>query len=152
MPLDIEIQLASHTSTLPSDDELKTWLNSAAQPEYAGYEVCLRIVDVAEITELNAQYRHKDQPTNVLSFPADIPAELELPILGDIVICSAVVAEQAQQQNKSLNAHWAHMCIHGMLHLQGFDHIDDEQAQEMETLEIALLNQLGYPSPYELDE
>lgn len=149
MPLIIEIQQASTATGLPSDAQLEQWLNAAAQPGIDDYEVCLRIVDTAEITELNSQYRHKDKPTNVLSFPADIPEELALPLLGDIVICADVVRNEAQQQQKALDAHWAHMCIHGMLHLQGFDHIDDDDAEQMETLETEILAGLGYASPYE---
>lgn len=149
MALNIEIQQASTASNIPSDAQLEAWLNAACLPECDEFEVCLRIVDSEEIQALNAQYRHKDKPTNVLSFPADIPEELDLPLLGDIVICVQVVEAEAIEQGKTLDAHWAHMCVHGMLHLQGFDHIDDEEAEEMEALETTILAGLGYASPYE---
>lgn len=148
MPLIIDIQHASSSTDIPSDTQLQQWLNAAALPESEGFELCLRIVDSDEITALNHQYRHKNQATNVLSFPADIPAELNLPLLGDIVICAEVVKQEAEEQNKHDDAHWAHMCIHGMLHLQGYDHIEDDEATVMEALEVKILQTLGYTSPY----
>lgn len=149
MPLIIDIQHACEAQDVPGDAQLEQWLNAAVQPGFDDFELCLRIVDADEITALNSQYRHKEKPTNVLSFPADIPEELALPLLGDIVICADVVRTEAQQQEKTSEAHWAHMCIHGMLHLQGFDHIDDDEATEMETLETRILAGLGYASPYD---
>ncbi len=149
MPLIIDIQHASSSTDIPSDTQLQQWLNAAALPESEGLELCLRIVDSDEITALNHQYRNKNKATNVLSFPADIPEELNLPLLGDIVICAEVVKQEALAQNKSCEAHWAHMCIHGILHLQGYDHIDDDDANLMEALEIQLLQNLGYTSPYD---
>ena len=97
---------------------------------------------------LNHTYRGKDYATNVLSFPADLPPELDLPLLGDLVVCAPVVAREATEQHKQLNAHWAHMVIHGCLHLLGYDHIDDAEADEMEALERELLAQLGIADPY----
>lgn len=152
MSLIIEIQHASGCTDLPSDEQFSIWLNAAAQEGYEDFELCLRIVDKDEITELNHQYRQKNKPTNVLSFPADLPEDIAIPLLGDIVICAAVVAQEAAEQNKTLEAHWAHLSIHGLLHLQGYDHIEDDEAEEMEALEIAILNTLGYNSPYELEE
>lgn len=149
MPLIIDIQHACSEQHLPSDALLQQWLNAAAQSDTDGFEVCLRIVDTDEITELNHLYRQKNKATNVLSFPADIPAELNLPLLGDIVICAQVVKQEAEEQNKEWLAHWAHMCVHGMLHLQGYDHIEDGEANIMEALEIQILQHLGYTSPYD---
>lgn len=111
-------------------------------------ELSLRIVDASEIQALNHQYRSKNSPTNVLSFPAEFPAELEIPLLGDIVICAAVVETEAREQHKSLDAHWDHMIVHGVLHLLGFDHEIEQEALEMEALEVQILAQLGWPSPY----
>ena len=144
----IEIQRADNACYIPTDAQLQQWLYAACCPDAAGHEVCLRIVDREEMTELNRRFRHKNQATNVLSFPADIPEELALPLLGDIVICADVLAEQAREQGKTADAHWAHICIHGLLHLQGYDHINDQDAQIMETLETQILADLGYDSPY----
>lgn len=150
MPLVIDIQHASDSPDLPADKQLEKWLQAAwlGKPTQDS-EVCLRIVGCEEMTVLNSRYRGKDKPTNVLSFPADIPAELALPLLGDIVICADIVAEQATQQEKTASAHWAHMCVHGMLHLQGHDHQNEADALEMETLETHILAELGYASPYQ---
>ena len=111
-------------------------------------EVSLRIVESGEIQALNQQYRGKNSPTNVLSFPAEFPPELEIPLLGDIVICAAVVEAEAQEQGKPADAHWDHMVVHGVLHLLGFDHEVEQEALEMEALEVQILAQLGWPSPY----
>src|SRR5690606_12322097 len=102
-----------------------------------------------ESQALNLLYRGKDKPTNVLSFPCELPAGVDLPVLGDLVICQPVVNLEAAEQNKASEAHWAHMVIHGTLHLLGYDHEDDEEARVMESLETQLLTQLGYPRPYE---
>ena len=111
------------------------------------------LVDEAEGRELNRTWRQKDYATNVLSFPADVPDELlDIPLLGDLVICVAVVEREAAEQGKELEAHWAHLVIHGCLHLLGYDHIDDDEAEEMETLEQTLLAELGHPDPYADDE
>ena len=112
-------------------------------------EISLLIVDETEGAELNRQWRGKDGPTNVLSFPSDLPAELNLPLLGDLIICAPVVEKEAMAQKKSLDAHWAHMVVHGTLHLLGYDHVVDAEAQEMEALETRILKQLGYPDPYQ---
>jgi probable rRNA maturation factor len=108
----------------------------------------VRIVGPEEIRALNRDYRGKDKPTNVLSFPADIPDHIDLPLLGDLIVCADVVRNEAAEQHKSTQDHWAHMVIHGTLHLLGFDHIDDDEAQEMELLEISILQQLGIDNPY----
>ncbi|EED31350.1 putative metalloprotease H16_A0526 [gamma proteobacterium NOR5-3] len=115
------------------------------------WEAALRIVDAKEMQQLNAQYRGKDRPTNVLSFPADLPADVTLDLLGDIVICAPVVQEEAATQGKPLAAHWDHMLIHGVLHLLGFDHESDAEATHMELLETQALATLGWPCPYQAD-
>lgn len=144
----ITIQVACDWQNIPSEAQLTDWTNKALSEQEACQEITIRIVSSAEIQALNHQYRQKDKPTNVLAFPAEIPPELQQSLLGDIVICAEVVEQQAQQQNKLLDAHWAHMVIHGTLHLLGYDHIDLSDAEEMEACEIILLNDLGYHNPY----
>ena len=132
----------------PSIDDLQNWVE-LAMCDGRDAEISIRIVDEAESQALNRDYRGNDRPTNVLSFPMELPEEFNMPMLGDLVICAPVVEREAREQHKSLREHWAHMVIHGMLHLQGYDHINDEQASEMEGLEISLLHQLGFANPYE---
>lgn len=111
-------------------------------------ELSLRIVDGPEIRALNKRYRGRDAATNVLSFPAELPPGLPFRHLGDVIVCAAIVQNEAQTQNKTLAAHWAHMLIHGTLHLLGYDHEDDEEAEIMEALEAQALARLGWPCPY----
>jgi probable rRNA maturation factor len=105
-------------------------------------------VDEKESTELNETYRLKSGPTNILSFPVEIPEEIELNLLGDLVICAPVLEKEALEQNKALLNHWAHIVIHGVLHLMGYDHIEDDEAELMEGKEITLLSHLGIKNPY----
>lgn len=134
----------------PSDEDIQRWVEAALKHEKReNMELTLRIVDEAESAALNGQYRDKDYPTNVLSFNYDIPAEVEINLLGDLVICAPVVQREAAEQGKREQAHWAHMIIHGILHLLGFDHLDDEAAEKMEQHEMAILTELGFPDPYE---
>jgi probable rRNA maturation factor len=151
MAYQLDIEVACEGVSLPPEASLQTWLSAALDAAQADpdAEVSVCIVDEAESQALNAQYRHKDYPTNVLSFPADIPAELGIPLLGDLVICAPVVAREAAEQGKTPEAHWAHMLVHGALHLLGYDHIDDADAEEMEGLETQILTRLGFPPPYE---
>lgn len=148
MGLRLEAQYASEASGLPSEEDLSRWA-AAALREPGDYELVVRIVDEAESAALNDRYRGKPGPTNVLSFPFESPPGLELPHLGDLVICAPVVEREAREQGKPSEAHWAHMLVHGLLHLQGHDHQDEAEAEAMETLESAILAQLGYPNPYE---
>lgn len=143
--LDID-NVSSHK--VPSDEQFDSWVRAALDSRRDEAEISLRIVDADEITALNHQYRGKDYATNVLSFPADLPPELNLPHLGDIVICAAVVEREADEQKKPHLAHWAHMIVHGTLHLLGYDHIDDEDALVMETLEVEILQSLNIADPY----
>ncbi len=149
--LEIDLQIASQSQDLPTELQLKTWAQAALNSRRANAELSLRIVDEDESQQLNGQYRQKDKPTNVLSFPADLPEELQLPLLGDLVICAPVVAREAEDQNKALDAHWAHMLVHGTLHLLGYDHIDETDATEMEALETQIITELGFAPPYEID-
>ena len=139
----------SNSKQLPGLSDLELWATAAVGQQREEAEISLLIVDEAEGAELNQQWRNKNGPTNVLSFPSDLPAELGLPLLGDLVICAPVVAKEALEQKKSLSSHWAHMVVHGTLHLLGFDHIDDDQAEEMESLEADILARIGYPDPYQ---
>ncbi len=150
--LDLQNALAQQPPGLPAELEFQRWVEAALNQCAADRDeaqLTIRLVDEAEITELNATYRNKDKPTNVLSFPFEAPPGVDIPLLGDIIICAAVVAREADEQNKQLKAHWAHMVIHGTLHLLGYDHIDDDEAEVMEGLEIALLGDLGYADPYQ---
>jgi probable rRNA maturation factor len=150
MSLTVDIQCASG-EPVPSEDDLRSWIAAAlaSQKIRGETEISVRLVDIREMAGLNQAYRGKPGPTNVLSFPADLPAELELPLLGDIVICAPVVREEAQAQHKALAAHWAHMAVHGTLHLLGYDHIEENEALAMEALETAILAGLHYPCPYQ---
>jgi probable rRNA maturation factor len=112
-------------------------------------ELLIRIVDKVEIQNLNKTYRHKDKVTNVLSFPSDLPVEIDESILGDVVICADVVANEAKVQNKTFDHHLIHMAIHGTLHLLGFDHIKESDANKMESLEIEILEKIKIANPYE---
>jgi len=109
----------------------------------------VRFVDRIEIQQLNKTYRHQDKATNVLSFPSDLPIEIEEAILGDVVICVAVVTEEAQAQGKTFENHLLHMAIHGTLHLLGFDHIEESDAEKMETLEVKILEKMQISNPYQ---
>ena len=153
MSVTLDLQLACADSAgLPTEADFQRWLDAAILPFQQEAEVTVRVVDSAESHELNLTYRGKDKPTNVLSFPFECPPGVELPLLGDLVICRQVVEQEAQEQNKPLLAHWAHMVVHGSLHLLGYDHIEDDEAEEMETLEIEFLAALGYANPYQDDE
>ena len=148
----VDLQLACEAPDLPTEADLTCWLQTVIDAhEDTGHEVTVRIVTPQESQQLNHQYRGKEKPTNVLSFPFESPPELALPLLGDLIVCADVVAKEAEEQGKPLQHHWAHMIIHGGLHLLGYDHIEDEDAEEMESLEIELLAGLGIKDPYHLD-
>ncbi len=147
MALELDIQRATDAPDQPSDEQLLRWASLALR-ERPDHELTIRLVDAAESQELNRDYRHKDSPTNVLSFPADLPPELNIPLLGDLVICVPVVNREAAQQGKEQSAHWAHMVIHGCLHLLGYDHLEDDEAEAMESLERELLAELSIADPY----
>ncbi len=176
IPLTVEISLSESINAgdddVPEPQQFEQWATIAyrsavntAQSVQRHYRhnhtdetlsanVSLRVTDAREIQQLNRQFRDKNQPTNVLSFPLPlmdetVKAEMNTIPLGDIVLCATVIKQEAQTQGKSIESHWAHMVIHGMLHLQGFDHIERVQAEAMEQIEITLLNQLGFANPYQ---
>jgi probable rRNA maturation factor len=147
MKLQVDIQRAC-THAAPAGDDMRDWIKAALENQLEEAEVSLRLVDEAEMSALNLRYRDQDTSTNVLSFPADLPAELQHPLLGDIVICPVVVAREAAEQHKTSPQHWAHMLVHGSLHLLGYDHITAADAEIMESLETTILQSLGWPCPY----
>lgn len=144
----ISVQRRVPPAGLPAASSLREWANRALG-HIAG-ELTIRIVDEAESQELNRRYRGKDRPTNVLSFPYDGDM-LDVPVLGDLVICAPVVQREAEEQGRDLRAHWAHMVVHGCLHLLGYDHEQDGDAEVMETRERELLAELGFSDPYDAD-
>ncbi|MEG9487497.1 rRNA maturation RNase YbeY [Mannheimia indoligenes] len=150
----IDLQIACENSeNLPSEQQFYTWVHKALAVEaktddFPESEITIRIVDEAESHELNLTYRGKDKPTNVLSFPFEVPEGIEMPLLGDLIICRQVMEKEAEEQQKPLEAHWAHLAIHGTLHLLGYDHLTDEEAEEMESLETEIMQSLGYEDPY----
>lgn len=152
MPYHIDIEVVSRSAQVPGAVDIETWvsatLDSALEDGGSNVELSVYICDEDESQKLNHQYRQKNKPTNVLSFPADIPEEVGVPLLGDLVICAPVVEREAAEQGKTLAAHWAHMLVHGTLHLLGYDHIDDAEAEVMESLETVILARLDFAAPY----
>ena len=159
MAVIVDLQIADDGDDQPPPSSIEHWVataiecaqqhdNQHARSDDADFELTVRIVEPAEITELNHLYRHKNTATNVLSFPAELPDHIELPLLGDLIICVDVVRQEAIEQHKSLLDHWAHMLVHGTLHLLGYDHIEDDEAEVMEALEITVLAKLGVANPY----
>ncbi|MBV7300506.1 rRNA maturation RNase YbeY [Enterovibrio paralichthyis] len=148
----VDLQIATqNTDNLPTEEQFNQWFEQAVKSFREQAEATIRVVDEFESQSLNRDYRGKDKPTNVLSFPFEAPPGVELDLLGDLIICRQVVEKEAEEQNKDLFAHWAHMVVHGSLHLLGYDHIDDEEAEEMESLEISIMNALGFENPYAAD-
>ena len=147
--LTVDVQRAAEAGDLPANDLFAAWAQSAWLGDEDS-EVTIRIVGSEESAELNSQYRNKSGPTNVLSFPFEAPAGITVPLAGDLIICVPVVEREAREQRKTSTEHWAHMVVHGILHLQGYDHIEDNEAEAMEALEIRLLSQLGFGNPYDI--
>lgn len=135
------VQYATTDPEVPTRTQFRRWVNAALMQDA---EIVLRLVDEAEGRELNQQFRQKDYATNVLTFGYDDTK----PLTGDIVLCAPVVSQEAQTHNKPLLAHYAHLTVHGVLHLQGYDHMDDAEAMQMEQLETQILARLGYDDPY----
>lgn len=146
MTIDLDVQIVSKNSNIPEVEDFENWARAVVSDEETS--ACLRVVDELEAQSLNKQYRKIDKATNVLSFPAEIPPQIDMKFLGDIVICAQVVEEEAQKQGKPSSAHWAHLLVHGLLHLQGYDHQDDSAANIMETLEVEVLRKLNISNPY----
>ncbi|HSP57375.1 MAG TPA: rRNA maturation RNase YbeY [Halomonas sp.] len=146
----VDRQVAVTAGGLPQLLELESWVAAvlARHPDASRNELTLRFVDSVESRTLNRDYRGKDTPTNVLSFPFEGPPGIELPLLGDLVLCHPVVLREAAEQDKTLHDHYAHMVVHGTLHLLGYDHLEDDEAEAMESLEREILAKLGIADPY----
>lgn len=144
----VSVEDASGGAGVPDQTVLARWAEAALAGAGREGELAIRIVGEAEGAELNSRYRHKPGPTNVLSFPAELPVGVPMTVLGDLVICAPVVTREAAEQGKTAEAHWAHMVVHGCLHLLGHDHGQETEAQAMEALETRILAGLGYPDPY----
>lgn len=145
----ISIQIACQSKDHPTRTQIRQWAKQTLDiQKMSDKQLTIRLVNKTESQQLNSTYRHKDKPTNVLSFPMDAPPGVQIPILGDIILCGDVINNEAMTQGKSFEAHWAHMVVHGILHLLGYDHIDDTEAEIMERQEIAILHKLGFADPY----
>lgn len=153
----LNFQLAENRSEVPTEENFLGWAGAALkyleQDNSKEVSLCIRVVDEEEISKLNQDYRNKSGSTNVLSFPQEIPEQISAAIhekaLGDILLCAPVIEREAEEQGKTSIAHWAHLTIHGVLHLLDYDHETTAEAEQMESLEIAILNQLGFANPYE---
>ena len=144
----VDVQYAVTVDGMPEESEIRQWVLQTLPEQKKASELTIRVVDEAEITALNRQYRGKEGATNVLSFPYEAIPGVASDLLGDVVICAPVVASESVVQNKPLDAHWAHVVIHGVLHLLGYDHHQDDEAHKMEVRETELLDSLGYANPY----
>ena len=151
MDLMLDLQLVCEFENLPSEAQFQLWAEHTLTQFREEAELTIRIADEHESQELNSQYRGKDKPTNVLSFPFDAPPGIELPLIGDLIICPQVVYQESIEQEKTFHDHFAHMVIHGCLHLLGFDHINEQDAVEMETIEKQILASLNIADPYRDD-
>jgi probable rRNA maturation factor len=147
MAISVDLQNDEELDLVPSEQQFEQWIAVALQESYPRLEQTIRIVGEAESRELNSRYRGKASATNVLAFPGANEL-LDYDCLGDLVICAPVVAVEAEAQERRVEAHWAHLVVHGMLHLQGFDHKTDADTRQMETLEIKILDSLGVANPY----
>ncbi len=147
----IDIQNATKDSLPITEEEIRNWASLTLKDFRKEAELTIRFVEPEEITHLNHTYRKKEKSTNVLAFPSALPPEiqLEFPYLGDVIICPEVLLSESKEQNKTLDAHWCLILIHGILHLLGYDHIKDDEAEIMQAIEIKLLAELGYPNPYD---
>lgn len=148
-PVAVDLQIAVADAGVPAAASFERWVGAALDGRDARRQLVVRVVGEDESRDLNRRFRHKDKPTNVLSFPFDPVPGIEEAYLGDLVICAPIVAREAADQHKAGDAHWAHLVVHGVLHLLGYDHADGEQARIMEALEIGILGRLGYLDPYQ---
>ncbi|NCA70926.1 MAG: rRNA maturation RNase YbeY [Sphingobacteriia bacterium] len=156
MILDLDLQIATQRPDLPTPTDFERWAEVALRGRRERAALTIRVVDEAEGADLNGTYRGRVGATNVLSFPFELPPGLDhsdpiADLLGDLVICAEVVEREAREQAKTADAHWAHMVVHGVLHLLGHDHLTESDAAAMERLESLILGELGFPSPYEDD-
>lgn len=149
----IDLQHACHDSIPVPDELLIRWAELTLANDMESAELTLRLVDEEEITHLNHTYRKQNKPTNVLAFPSSLPEgiTLDFPLLGDVIICPSVLHKESQELGKSLDEHWAHIVIHGVLHLLGYDHIKDNDAEIMQAIEIKILANLGFTNPYHIE-
>jgi probable rRNA maturation factor len=148
----LELQIETNNvglADLPSETQFQNWIDAALADQTTEFEVVIRLVDEAESAQLNQEYRGKVGATNILSFEFEIPDEIPLNLLGDLVICAPLVVKEAHEQHKILEHHWAHLVIHGVLHLRGYDHLDDAEAEEMEAREIEILKTMNISNPYQ---
>jgi len=145
----LDFQIVSQSKQLPGNEQFQLWVDAVLTDGSQDSEIVIRIVDEAEMIQFNEQYRNKKGSTNILSFPFDPPEEADSCLLGDLLVCAPVVELEAQQQNKTLVHHWAHMIVHGVLHLIGYDHMNDLDAEEMEGLEIKILKSIKIDNPYQ---
>ena len=158
MEISIDLQIATDEKLedYPSIEKIELWARTSltVAGRKADSEITVRMVNSDEIHELNNTYRHVDRPTNILSFPFELPEGVDdMPLLGDLVICKEVLERECVEQHKTLEEHFCHLIIHGCLHLLGFDHIEDDEADEMESLEVVALKELGFKDPYiEIEE
>ena len=153
--IDLQIATDEALESYPSLELMTKWATVALKTggRKKDSEITIRMVNSEEIHQLNSTYRHVDRPTNILSFPFELPEGVEdLPLLGDLVVCKEVLERECKEQNKTLEEHFAHLIVHGCLHLIGYDHIEEEDAKEMEPLEIKAMEELGYDNPYKDDE
>lgn len=151
MELDVQYALepgVAEADRVPTEAELSRWVAAALVHDEVDGTLTIRIVGLDEGAALNQTYRGKQGATNVLSFPVEVPPEVEVDLLGDVVICAPVVLREAAEQGKTVQAHWCHLVVHGVLHLLGYEHEDDAEARFMEAHERQILNGLGYPDPY----
>lgn len=149
--IDLDLQIACEFDDLPSEAQFSLWANTALKSLKPDAEMTIRISDAQESQQLNFEYRGKDKPTNVLSFEFEAPPGIDLPLIGDLVICPEIVKKESIEQEKTFHNHFAHMVVHGCLHLLGFDHIDKDEANEMESLEKQILSGLAIDDPYRDD-
>jgi|TARA_B100000929_G_scaffold142724_1_gene112878 probable rRNA maturation factor len=149
--VNVQVQLAVQDSAVPETPTIVSWVNTTllATPHHLT-EITVRVISKGEMLNLNSRFRGQKAPTNVLSFPSEETPNIETGISGDIAVCAAVVRSEAVEQNKTLDAHWAHMMIHAVLHLCGYDHINDVEAAIMEALEVQVLDKLGFGDPYNI--
>ena len=152
MPIELEVQRATTLASVPDDEKFQLWVDAALAGKSRQFALSIRIVDEPEAQRFNRDYRNKDYATNVLSFPAELPeglpAEIRQSQMGDLLICAAVVAHEAKEQRRPEMDHWAHLTIHGTLHLLGYDHEQADEADVMESLETEILAKLDISDPY----
>lgn len=151
MSITVQIQYAVPRTRVPLQADFRRWVEAALVNQSKAGEITIRVTGENEAAELNQRYRRKEGATNILSFPFEVPScvPLNVPFLGDLVVCAPVVVREALEQAKNERAHWAHLVVHGVLHLLNFDHQQEAEAQQMEGLEVTILKSLGYPDPYE---